>query len=212
MKKKTTMKVARETTRIEKEINKVVTNTKLRILLIFLIFLGSVHLSNMALAWLQSKEIRPYLVISAQNQSITFQTPLRDRTEEDKKFHSPIPQVQAVDTKAKEILPTPKVSGEEAVVKAVKHGDILWKIYQLESQRGKEDYCRNNGKGFGGFGVKVNETTIACYPTFEIATERASYWFGENLNGRTLHGALCKWSGFGDVADCFYARNYEFVK
>lgn len=143
------------------------------------------------------------------NNTVSFRSPvvIEKRTSD---FHSPISVVSARETVEKAI-PTPKVSGEEAVIKTQKYGEVLWRIYQLETQRGLTDWCRLNNQGFGGFGVKDNDK-IVCYPTFEKAVERANYWFGEIQNGRTLHGALCKWSGMGDVVDCLYARSYEFVK
>ena len=203
------MKVDRGTTKIEKQANRLA--KRFTFIAVTVGVVGAIQLSNMSLAWLQSKEIRPMYVVSLKDQSITFQTPLRDRTKEDGKFHSPIPQVQAQETKEVAIpTATPEIS-EETIVKGQKHGDVLWRIYQLETQRGKEDYCRNNNKGFGGFGVMV-EGNIVCYPTFEKASERASYWFGEIQNGRTLHGALCKYSGHGDVNECLYAKSYEYVK
>lgn len=202
------MKVDRGTTKIEKQANRLV--KRFTFVAVTVGVLGAIQLSNMSLDWLQSKEIRPLYVVSLKDQSITFQTPLRDRTKEDAKFHSPI-VVQAQETKEIAIpSPTP-VSSEEQIVKAQKYGDVLWRIYQLETQRGKTDWCRNNNQGFGGFGVKV-EGSIHCYETFTKAAERASYWFGEIQNGRTLHGALCKWSGHGDVNECLYAKSFEHVK
>lgn len=209
MNRKLFMKVDKGTTKIEKEAQRLA--KRFTFVAVSVGLVGAIHLSNMSLAWLQSKEVRPMYVISLKDQSITFQTPLRDRTEDDKKLKSPIPQVQAQETKHVAIpTPTP-VSSEEKIVKAQKYGKELWRIYQLETQRGKTDWCRLNNQGFGGFGVKVNNEII-CYPTFEKAAERANYWFSELMNGRTLQGALCKWSGYGDVADCLYARSYEFVK
>ena len=148
--------------------------------------------------------------------TVSFRNPvvIEKRTSD---FHSPISVVSARETVEKAI-PTPTQgtqkdvpSDEEKIVKAVKHGDVLWKQYQLETQRGLTDYCRNNNQGFGGFGVK-DGNTIVCYDTFNKAVERASYWADQLMEGRSLHSYLCKWSGAGDVADCLYARSYEFVK
>ena len=95
------------------------------------------------------------------------------------------------------ITPTPKPEteseNEKDIVLAQKHGDILWKIYQLETQRGLTDYCRNNNKGWGGFGT-MYDGEIICYKTFKEATERAEYWltkFGVDSN---LIDALCIWN------------------
>jgi hypothetical protein len=212
MNKKMFMKVSRKTTQIERQADRLV--KRFAFIAILIGVLGAIQLSNVTLSWLQSKEIRPMYVISLKDQSITFQTPLRDHTKEDDKFHSPIPVVNAEETKESVIpssTPTPSQNDEEAMVKSVKHGDILWKQYQLETQRGLTDWCRLNSKGFGGFGVK-DGTGIVCYSTFKQAVERASYWADQLMEGRTLHSYLCKWSGAGDVADCLYARSYEFVK
>ena len=143
------------------------------------------------------------------NNTVSFRSPVvvEKRTSD---FHSPISVVSARETIEKAI-PTPKVSGEEAVIKAQKYGEVLWRIYQLETQRGKTDFCRLNNKGFGGFGVMV-DGKIVCYKTFTEAVERANYWWGEISNGRTLDSALCKWAGHGDVVGCDYAYNYQFVK
>lgn len=115
--------------------------------------------------------------------------------------------------------PTPKVEGKAEETKILasseydlimkqKHGDILWKIYQLETQRGQTDYCRINGNGFGGFGV-MGENGVQCYPTFEKAVERASYWYGQISTGRTQAQALCKWSGHGETNNCQYVNNFN---
>lgn len=99
------------------------------------------------------------------------------------------------------------ISSEYDMVMALKTGAHLWKMYQLETQRGKTDFCRNDGLGYGGWGVKDNEG-IHCYPTFKEAAERADYWLTNIMKGRTLSSALCKWSGHGDVDSCTYSENF----
>lgn len=106
--------------------------------------------------------------------------------------------------------PTAHISGEEAVVKAQRDGEILWKIYHLETNRGKQDYCRINGTGAAGFGVK-SSGIVVCYPDFETAVDRAQYWWSEISATRTLDEALCKWSGHGDVQSCEYSVNFHKI-
>lgn len=97
---------------------------------------------------------------------------------------------------------------EEEIVMASKHGKILWNIYQLETQRGKTDYCRLNHKGYGGFGVKIDPYNIACYSTFEKAVERAEYWLTKNKVDRDLATALCTWNTGIAQPNCWYYQQY----
>lgn len=117
--------------------------------------------------------------------------------------------VQALETKK----PIPVPLTEEQLVRSQKHGDILWNIYQLETQRGKTDYCRTFGT-FGGFGVKNEKNEIHCYMTFKEAAERASYWFGAHYPSKTLVDALCTWNKGtkerpnGGYMNCWYYQQY----
>lgn len=99
-----------------------------------------------------------------------------------------------------------KVRSEKDIVMEQKDGKLLWAMYQLETQRGKTDFCRNNDRGYGGWGVK-DRGSIVCYATFKKATERAQYWLTKNKQNSTLAQALCRWSGHGNVNDCTYYRN-----
>lgn len=144
------------------------------------------------------------------NHTWTFQSPLviEKRTSD---FHTPL-TVSAQETKEVKVAgQEAEIDSEKSLILSQPFGAILWRIYQLETQRGKEDYCRLNNKGFGGFGVMV-DGRIVCYKTFTETVERANYWWGQISNGRTLDSALCKWSGHGDVVGCDYAYNYQFVK
>lgn len=95
------------------------------------------------------------------------------------------------------VTPTPTPAeqsrSEQDLILAQKHGKDLWRIYQLETQRGLTDYCRNNNKGWGGFGVMF-DGEIVCYPTFEKAVERAEYWFAGFKPESNLVDALCTWN------------------
>lgn len=91
----------------------------------------------------------------------------------------------------KVVKPVTKVKTEKEIVMEQSNGQVLWKIYQLETQRGKTDYCRLSGRGFGGFGVMDNEGNVVCYPTFQKAAERANYWFSKLSPETNLVNALC---------------------
>lgn len=96
---------------------------------------------------------------------------------------------------------------EKDIVLSYAHGEMLWKIYQLESGRGKADYCRLEGKGFGGFGV-LSDGKIVCYDTFSLAAERAEYWLVQNGIDNDIPSTLCKWSGYGAIQTCPYYKTY----
>jgi len=128
---------------------------------------------------------------------IKIQTPIKieKRAKPNNKKQAPRPQNK------------PKKQGEKEIVMSMPHGDVLWKIYQLETQRGKTDSCRLNNKGYAGFGVMV-EGNVYCYPTFEKAVERAEYWFSK-LHTGSLASALCHWNtGVGGLDTCAYYQSY----
>lgn len=110
--------------------------------------------------------------------------------------------------KAKEVKPVVVALSEEQIVKQAKHGDELWKIYMLESTRGKNDGCRLSGKGYAGFGV-MGASGPQCYPTFEKAVERASYWYEKVRLGNTLDEALCIWNLGLKQPQCHYSQTYH---
>ena len=113
--------------------------------------------------------------------------------------------VVPVEAKKKEVV----VRSEFEIITNTKYGDILWKIYQLETQRGKTDICRAKGNGYGGFGVMDNDGQIVCYPTFEKAVERASYWLGQLHPEKDLCSALCQYNlGIPNLKNCNYYQNY----
>lgn len=100
-------------------------------------------------------------------------------------------------------IPTPDLQTEKTekdLILAQKHGESLWKIYQLETQRGKTDHCRVTGEGFGGFGV-MNDGKIICYDTFAKSVERAEYWFNSFNPDTNLVDALCTWNLGHNVVD-----------
>ncbi|MEM3335436.1 MAG: hypothetical protein QXY47_05340 [Thermoplasmata archaeon] len=98
---------------------------------------------------------------------------------------------------------------EKEIILSRKNGEVLWKIYGLESSWGRNDYCRQSGKGYGGFGV-MNNKEVVCYESFEKAVERAEYWFENAL--KTAKGdlatALCYWN-LGELqVNCKYYQAF----
>ena len=104
--------------------------------------------------------------------------------------------------------PTPKPTKpktERELIMTKKHGEILWKIYGLESTWGKNDICRPTK--FAGFGV-MNEEQVICYDTFEKAVDRAEYWLTNLGVDKDLATALCTWNTGIRQPNCFYYQNY----
>lgn len=107
------------------------------------------------------------------------------------------------------VTPTPTSAprSEKEIIDSKKHAEVLWKIYGLESTWGKNDGCRLNGKGYGGFGV-MNEGQVICYPTFEKAVERAEYWLISLGVDKDLATALCTWNTGVKQPNCHYYQSY----
>ena len=135
---------------------------------------------------------------------IKFQAPVRiEKRVKEVKNNATMP----VEAKKKVEKPVVAKSEFEIIINT-KYGDILWKIYQLETQRGLTDGCRIRGNGFGGFGV-MNEGEVICYPTFEKAVERASFWLGKLEPEKSLASALCQWNlGQKGLINCIYYQDY----
>jgi hypothetical protein len=98
---------------------------------------------------------------------------------------------------------------EKEIILSHKNGEVLWKIYGLESSWGRNDYCRQSGKGYGGFGV-MNNKEVVCYESFEKAVERAEYWFEQAMIKAKgdLATALCYWN-LGELqVNCKYHQAF----
>ncbi len=112
---------------------------------------------------------------------------------------------------AKEAGASATLSEKDIILSKV-HGVTLWKIYMLESTRGKNDGCRNSGNGFGGFGVKDDKQKVVCYPDFKTAVDRAEYWLIQDGVDRNTVKALCVWSNhlaeYEKTGTCSYYESY----
>lgn len=190
------------TTKIERKVKKTAKKLKfLAILIGILLSMGAVMFLFFTVSkWYdENKVIFQYPVI------IKFQTPVRieKRLKEVKKQAYNPPKLN---DKVVEARVVPKTEFE--IVNNSKYGQIMWKIYQLETQRGKTDNCRLTGAGYGGFGV-MNEGEVICYPTFEKAVERANYWLSKMKPEENLVDALCTWNtGIKGQVNCAYYQSY----
>lgn len=141
---------------------------------------------------------------------IKFFTPLK--IEEVKKgsdtreiIHTPVKSPKNKIFTSPTVTPHPKT--EKEIIFSMKHGEVLWKVYGMESTWGKNDYCRINGLGYAGFGVMDNGN-IVCYTTFEKATARAEYWITKLGVDEDLATALCTWNTGVRQPNCVYYQQY----
>lgn len=109
---------------------------------------------------------------------------------------------------AKEEVKEP-ISDEERV-KMAKNGDILWKVYGLESTWGRNDGCRDQGR-FNGFGYGQNGNVWNCFESFEEVVLKVDKWFSSRLskNGGDMVEALCFYNlGQGNLSNCQYYQKF----
>lgn len=104
------------------------------------------------------------------------------------------------------LSPTIKVRSEKEIIMASKHGEILYKIWGLESSWGRNDGCRDEGK-FGGFGI-MSEGKVMCYDTFEKSVERAEYWLTKLGVDKDMAKALCLWNTGVVMVNCSYYQAF----
>ena len=106
--------------------------------------------------------------------------------------------------------PTPEPKTEREIVESYEHSDIVWKVYQLESGRGKYDGCRDSGK-FNGFGFMQHERNWRCFDSFESVVKQVSRWFEVRLSEHTLKESLCYYNRGILTEDCKYAETFDFI-
>jgi len=93
------------------------------------------------------------------------------------------------DTTSKIVSTTDRPS-DESIIKGKKNGEILWRVYTLESSKGKNDGCKLHGK-FNGFGYRQNTRESRCYEFFEEVVYEVDIWFEQKLQTYNLAEALC---------------------
>lgn len=109
-----------------------------------------------------------------------------------------------------ELSITPKPKTEKEIIFSYKNGDILWKIYGLESSWGRNDGCREQGK-YNGFGYGQNKYVWNCFNSFEEVVEKVNNWFEKRLkeNGNDLTEALCYYNtGLTKQVNCKYYQSF----
>lgn len=127
---------------------------------------------------------------------------------EQKGIHIPKVQAEGLKTQAE----MSQNNSEYEIVLMQPYGEVLWKIYGLETTWGKNDWCRLSGQGFGGFGVMFGGEVV-CYESFEVAANRASFWFSKLNPDANLVNALCVWNLGGvnaPYSECDYY--YKFLQ
>jgi hypothetical protein len=144
---------------------------------------------------------------------VIFQAPI---LLQDRKTESTIEIVKEVEAKEEVVQPVKDVKtsfvheGEiinDSVIAKADNRWILWKVYALESSRGKNDGCRDIGK-FNGFGYRQNKNEHICFDTFEEVVGYVDAWFTKQLKTKTLEQALCWYNEGKDKASCEYSSKF----
>lgn len=97
---------------------------------------------------------------------------------------------------------------DKELILSKKHGELLWKVYGLESTWGKNDGCKLKGQ-FNGFGYGQNTSSWNCFDDLDTVATKVSAWFDKQFNaGLSEAQALCYYNlGIKEV-NCFYYQNY----
>lgn len=95
----------------------------------------------------------------------------------------------------------------EQIIRGKTNGDILWKVYRLESSAGQNDGCKRGGK-FNGFGYRQNSKEWVCFDTFEEVAHYVSVLFEERMEKMSLAEALCLYNTGTKSKDCKYYRDF----
>lgn len=102
------------------------------------------------------------------------------------------------------------------VIEQYRLAPYLKSMYQLESSKGKNDGCKDQGK-FNGYGFMQNGNDWVCYESFEEVTELVNAWLEDHLTefGNDLSTTLCHYN-LGSVNgiipnNCDYSYNFMTV-
>lgn len=105
------------------------------------------------------------------------------------------------------VTPTPAAPTQEDIILAKKHGDILFRIWTLESSRGQHgrEECAAAGM-VNDFGFNV--ANHQCFSSFNAELDTVSAWFDTTLQTHPLANALCLYNVGIDESTCTYAKNF----
>jgi len=104
------------------------------------------------------------------------------------------------------------VESDIEMIKKEKYGDIMLKIYEMESNSGKNDSCRKSGK-FNGFGYGQNTDTWMCYNTFEEVVNKVNSWFeAQYKTGYAFNQILCFYNTGTYYTTCDYNTKFNNIK
>jgi hypothetical protein len=142
---------------------------------------------------------------------IILQTPIKVE-QRSTSIVSPVPEPLHEATKASSMVVQTVEASEPVsdydIVMGKKNGDILWKVYKLESSLGKNDGCKKSGK-WNGFGYGQNTNVWNCFDTFEEVAYKVDAWFTDKFNkGYTVEESLCLYNVGTRTNDCDYAKQY----
>ncbi|HZE87075.1 MAG TPA: hypothetical protein VE090_02595 [Methylomirabilota bacterium] len=98
--------------------------------------------------------------------------------------------------------PTPT---DEQMIKALPHGDLVWKTYGHESTFGKNDACKNQGL-YNGFGYAQSSSGYQCFSSLREVATKVSDWFISHLQTMTVRQALCFYNTGKFMDECDYAE------
>jgi hypothetical protein len=191
-------KVGRKAEKLEKKLRKFKGSLPAKL---FCILLGTVSAAVVFFLFFYnaSKWFDEYKVVFSRPIEVKFNAPIRVMKRSGSKKTTQ-EKASGVDISGKET--------EFEIINEKKYGQILWRIYQIETQRGKTDGCRLNGDGYGGFGV-MYQGEVVCYKTFREAVDRANYWLEKMNPDESLVGALCQWNtGTAGLVNCSYYQTY----
>jgi hypothetical protein len=104
--------------------------------------------------------------------------------------------------------PTTKPLTDYELIHSLPYGEIVWKVYRLESSAGKNDKCKEKGK-FNGFGYGQNTFVWNCFDSLEIVAKKVSKWFEKHLFDKTIEEALCYYNIGKITKTCTYLEKYN---
>lgn len=104
-------------------------------------------------------------------------------------------------------------SEKEKIILAQPHGNTIYNIWILESNKGEAKsghhlYCSDQGlSNEFGYGVWGKHKT--CFESFEESVEAVNNWLNREMESKTISQTLCKWNTGQATESCSYAYNFK---